>query len=618
MSIWLSPVCEYSLTFRATSWDGAEPPPDRREGGERGASHGGARWAGCWNRSDKNQIEWYKTPLEGLVLLKKQGLLGSSFVLMLSVVVSRIAGLIFKIPLTNLLGGAGMGYFQSAYTVFTPIYSICAVSLPPAISALVAENSAFARYRNIRNIKKTALIVFSAISLVLALIPMIFAEFIAVRIIGSENAQYAIAAISPCIFFGTVTAVYRGYFEGLRNMTPTAVSQMVEAIVRVICGLGFAFFASCNLGGINDFTLPLIAAAAILGITAADLAGLIYIVLRYTIGGDGITKQDLMSDTHKERKRTALKQLIVLMIPMALASLVSSLMNAVDLSTIMLCIKSSLRNQPQLYAEKYAEIIDSGVSLDELPNFLYGSFTGLAMTVFSLAPSLCSVFGKSSLPTISEAYAKKDTKTVSKEIIRVIAIVSVISIPSGLGLSVMAKEVLQILFASRQSEIAVSIMPLAIISLGTPFLAISGAVFSMLQAVGKQDTPVKITMTAAVIKLVLNMILVPMTSLGISGAAISTLASFVVICIMSLNVLLKHTKTSLRACITPLLSLFSGLISAAAAMVSVSLLNKYEYFLAHYLQIALISIVNAVIIYIILIILLDKSTKNRLIKEIFK
>ncbi len=550
--------------------------------------------------------------------MKKQGLLVSSFVLMLSVVVSRIAGLIFKIPLTNVLGGTGMGYFQSAYTVFTPIYSICAVSLPPAISALVAENSAFNRYRNIRNIKKTALIVFSVISLILMLVPMVFSGLIARRIIGNENAMYSIAAISPSIFLGTVTAVYRGYFEGLKNMTPTAVSQMVEAVARVVCGLGFSFLAVNRLGGINDYTLPFIAAAAVLGVTCADLAGLIYIVLRYKIGGDGISRLMLDSDPCKERKRTALKQLVILMIPMALASLVSSLMNAVDLSTIMLCIKSSLRKMPELYAEKYSGIIASGVSLDELPNFLYGSFTGLALTVFSLAPSLCSVFGKSSLPIISEAFAKKDLKTVKKETRRVFAIISLISMPAGFGLSVMAKEVLTVLFHSRANEIAVSAFPLAIISLGTPLLAIGGAVFSMLQAVGKQDVPVKITLIASVIKLGLNMVLVPVPSLGIAGAAISTLVSYALICIMSVRVLFKEIDMSVKAIVTSILTMVGGIISSLTAYVCMKVLKETVYFMNRHLLITVISIANAVIIYIVLLTLLDKYTKNSLIKEIFK
>lgn len=546
--------------------------------------------------------------------VKKQGLLYGSFILMLSVIVSRVAGLIFKIPLTNILGGTGMGYFQSAYTVFTPIYSICAVSLPPAISTLVAENSAFGRYKNIRNIKKTALIAFSAISVILMLIPLVFSDFIATKIIGNALCAPAIAAISPCILFGTVTAVYRGYFEGLKNMTPTAVSQMIEAVVRTLCGLGFAYYASVQLGGINDFTTPVIAAAAILGVTVADLAGLIYIILRFKIFGDGISKHDLVLDNKAERMRTTFKQLVILMIPMTVASVVASLMNAVDLYTIMLCIKSSLRNQPELYAEKYAQIIDSGISIEELPNFLYGSFTGLAMTVFSLAPSLCSVFGKSALPNISEAYAKKDMERVSKEITRVIAIVSFISIPAGFGLSAMSEEILCVLFSNRQLEISVCIVPLSIISLSTPFLSISGAVYSMLQAVGKQDIPVKITLLAAITKLILNTLLVPITSLGLSGAAISTAVSYIVMCIISTIVLFKHTETNYRRIITPLLSLIGGVAASIGAKACANLLNGYRQSAVN----TAISIAFAVIIYIIMVMLLDKSTKNKLIEEIFK
>lgn len=567
-----------------------------------------------WNRLRIKQIEWYKTSSERITLMKKQGLLYGSFILMLSVIISRVAGLIFKIPLTNILGGTGMGYFQSAYTVFTPIYSICAMSLPPAISTLVAESTAFARYKNIRSIKKTALIAFSIISLILTLIPIIFADFIATRIIGNSLSAPAIAAISPCIFFGTLTAVYRGYFEGLKNMTPTAISQIVESVVRTVCGLGFAYYASVQLGGINDFTTPVIAAAAILGVTVADLLGLVYIIIWYRLLGDGISKNDLLHSDPAQSIKTTLKQLVILMIPMTISSVVSSLMNAVDLSTIMLCIKSSLRNRPELYVQKYVEIISSGTSLEELPNFLYGSFTGLAMTVFSLAPSLCSVFGKSALPNISEAYAIGDKKRVEKEIIRVISIVSLISVPAGFGLSVMSEEILFILFSNRQLEISVCVLPLAIISLSTPFLAISISVYSMLQAVGKQTVPVKITLIGAIVKLSLNTVLVPITSLGLSGAAISTSISYVVMCIASICILFKHTRINAKSIYTPLLSIVGGALSSISAKTCLNLLQCYHKSALN----VIISIAFAVIIYIIAVMLLDKSTKNKLVAEIFK
>lgn len=149
--------------------------------------------------------------------MKKQSVLYGSFLLMLSVIVSRVAGLILKIPLANMLGGTGMGYYSSAYAVFMPLYALCAGSLPPAIAQSVSESAAFCKNSRIAKTKRSALIFFSAASLAVSLIPLVFADFISTRIIGNPEAKLSVMAISPCIFFGTVTAIYRGYYEGLKT-----------------------------------------------------------------------------------------------------------------------------------------------------------------------------------------------------------------------------------------------------------------------------------------------------------------------------------------------------------------------------------------------------------------
>lgn len=546
--------------------------------------------------------------------MKKQGLLFGSFVLLIAVFVAKAAGLIFKIPLTNILGGTGMGYYSAAYTVFTPVYAICAASLPSAITQLVSESEARRKYRSIKSIKRISLIVFSALSLVVSILMAVFSELIAARVIGSPQSRWAIAAIAPCVFITTVTAIYRGYFEGLRNMTPTAVSQIIEAISRLIFGLGSAYFAQIYFCDLDvDERLPLIAAAAVVGVTLSNLAGMIYLLLRSKFGGDGIERELLRFDTSEERYRTVFKRLILLMVPMSLASLASSLMGAVDLSTIILGIRSSLGKNPQIYMEKYAEVIASGVSLDELPNFLYGSFTGLAMTVFSLAPSLCSAFGKSALPTVTECWARGDKERVRFEIKRVVTIVTYISVPAGLGLCAMSENVLGLLYSSRAVEAAVSVRPLQILSLGTPLLAVSGAAFAMLQAVGRQDLPVKITVVGAIIKLLGNTLLIPLPSFELSGAALSTIFSYCVICIWSISALYKITETK----VTPLCSIvfpaISGSIaSAGAKLASVCLLKELSKLLN-----SLFSVCFAVIIYIIAVVLLDITTKNAIRRKIF-
>ncbi len=569
--------------------------------------------------------------------MKKQSVLYGSFLLMLSVVVSRLAGLILKIPLANMLGGTGMGYYSGAYAVFMPLYALCAGSLSPAIAQSVAESAAFARWGRIEKTKRVSLIFFSSLGLVLTLIPLVFAGFISTRIIGSPEAKLSVMAISPCILFGTVTAIYRGYYEGLKNMVPTAVSQMADALVKLAFGLGLAStvqafaYGAYMLGEpvfgkpcLNEYdlsaaSLPYVAAAAVLGTAAADLAAMLYLIFYSRIHrkkNESERKAQYKQQCRRQsdcRSEQILKELLRVIAPIALASLVSSLVNTIDLSTIILMIKLSLRRHPELYIERYAAVISSGVTIKELPNFLYGSFTGLSMAVFTLAPSLCAVFSKSAFPNISESFAKGDSERVSKEIRRAVCLCSLISVPAGLGIAVFSRQILGLLFSSRYAEIDVSAAPLGILALSTAFLAVSVSCYTMLQAIGRADLPVKITLAGAVIKLALNTLLIPYKQLGLSGAAISTSASYFIMCIWSLAELYGLTDTKPRPVYSILFPLICSIFSVSGAKYA------YDFFIqrASLLISLCFSVLFAVIIYILLLLILDITTKNELSAQIF-
>lgn len=550
---------------------------------------------------------------------------------MLSVLVSKIAGLFLKIPLANMLGGTGMGYYSSAYAVFMPIYALCAASLPPAVAKMVSENAAFERWEQVRLIKKTALIFFSGFSLLCTAVPMIFSGFISQRIIGNPEARLSVAAIAPCVLFGTVTAVYRGYYEGLKNMAPTAVSQMIDAAVKLLTGLGLAYltksyaldmYTSGNevFGRFcaNEYeaaaqALPFVSAAAVLGTTLSDLAGMIYLITRRGLSDCAPVHTAHRSLLPKGEGKAVLKRLVLLIAPIALASVVSSLLNTIDLSTIILLIKSSLRKHPELYSEKYAAIIASGVELSELPNFLYGSFTGMSMAIFTLAPSICSVFGKSAFPKIAELKAKNDSSGVSKEIRRAICASAYISIPAGIGLCVFASPILKMLFSSRYAEISASQLPLSVLSLGTAFLAVSSAAYCMLQAIGREDLPVKITLAGAVLKLILNTVLIPFRQSGLAGAAAATVVSYGFMCVWSVAALYRLTGTEPKFIFSVAVPLLSGLVSC----VSAGYVYKY---LLRWLNSPIsvgFSVLYAVILYIFIIGLLDISNKNRISSHFF-
>lgn len=546
---------------------------------------------------------------------------------MTAVFVGKVAGLVFKIFLANMLGGTGMGYFSSAYAVFTPLYALCAQSLTPAVAQLVSENEGKRLYSRVRGVKTAAMRIFLLPSIILSTVPMAFAGFITRRFIGNEGAEPAVAVILPCVFLGTVTAIYRGYYEGLRNMLPTALSQILESVVRVAAGLGLAYSAQvltyrmfvngkdifgvhcASEGQLADVSLPYIAAAAVLGVTLSEVSSFLFVIIRHRFGSDGIPKNICPSeDDIKVEKR----RLIKLLTPITAAAIVSSLAGSVDLYTIILGIKTSLAKCPELYTQKYADVIASGVSLKELPNYLYGSFTGLAATVFGLAPSLCSVFGKSALPNVAEAWAKGDNERVRREIRRVMSIILFISVPAGLGLSAMSKDILGLLFSSRAQEVAISSQPLAIMALGTVFVTAGGAAYSMLQAVGRADLPIRINLLGAFLKLGLNTVLVPIPSLGLSGAAIASLISGAAMCAWSVISLYRETGTK-PVFIAAVFPAVGGIISSYSAIKCHQAASIY---LPRLFSIGL-SVLFAVISYIILILLLDISTKNKFKAEIF-
>ncbi len=542
-------------------------------------------------------------------------------ILMASVVFGKAAGLVFKIALANMLGGVGMGYFSSAYAVYTPLYAIFSASLTPAVAQLVSESEARNDVSRLKSVKSAALRLFLLPSILISLLPMAFAGFLTEHVIGSPGAKPAVIAILPCVFLGTVTAIYRGYYEGLRNMTPTALSQMTESAVRVAAGVGLAYltqrralngFISGGSGTMSDMyerSLPWVAAAAVLGVTLSEVSSFLFMLIRHKLLSDGT---DRAVKPRVYEINASEKRLIALILPISAAGMVMSLSGTVDLYTIISGIKASLFAHPEMYRERYAEIIKSGVALKELPNYLYGSFTGLASTVFGLAPSLCFVFGKSALPSVSKAWAEGDLTRVRREIRRVISLTLYLSIPAGLGLSALSKEILSLLFSSRMPEVSISYLPLSVMALGTAFVTVTGAGCSMLQAVGRADLPIAVNLAGAFVKLALNLVLVPIPSLGLCGAAAASLISGAVMCLVTVVSLYRMTGTRPRLLSSTLTPLAGGVLASAGGL---WIMNTARLYISHTLSV-IFSVTFAVISYIFFILLLDISTKFRFKDEI--
>lgn len=524
--------------------------------------------------------------MRGVKTLKKQGFIAGSVILAASVAAVKILGALFKIPLANLLGGTGMGYFSCAYGVFMPVYALAITGIPAAVSKYVAENEAFECYANIRRIKKTALYIFSAVGAAGALITALLSVPLCRYAMGSEDAWMSVAAIAPAVFFGCITAVYRGYFEGLRNMVPTALSQLAEAAVKLVCGLLFcvlaldwaksnpdefaAYFCDGDISRIESMIPAVASAASVLGITLSSAAGTVFLILRYHLMGDGLDKSTVRKDKHLQSTAVIVKALGITVLPVAAGSLITNLTSVIDLTTIIRCLEAAAERSPSCFADICAEC-----GIKEMPNFIYGSFTGLAVTVFNLVPAFTNMIGKSALPAAAAAFASGSKREAECNAGGVLMVTSIAAMPCGVGIAVMHKEILNVLFSSRTAEIEACGGSLSVLGIAVIFLSLSAASFSLLQGMGRASLPVKLMLAGVILKLAGNLLLIPIPSLNVTGAAISTLLCYALITVLSLTALVRQVGTGvLKVMIRPF---YASVLCAAAAYVARELCGRVGY-----------------------------------------
>lgn len=496
--------------------------------------------------------------------MKKQNFIKGSVILMASAVISKAFGALFKIPLTNMLGGVGMSYFSCAYSLFMPVYALTVTGLSSAVARMVAKSAALGMYDNIKRIRRTALFIFSAFGLVgsaaIFLLARPFSEFSS----GNTEASIAVAMIAPSVFFGCVTAVERGYYEGMSNMYPTAISQAAEGIIKV--GAGLLFCQYVNIHGreimayfpeISDIR-AIAAAAGILGVTVSSLGAMLFFAVMSMF-----RKKHSGGESTVMSHREISGELITTALPTGISAVVTNLTAIIDMWTIIGCISyfgCSVKTP-------------IGITDDEVPNFIYGSFAGIALTVFNLVPSVTNMLGKGILPCITEAWAANDKESLKNQTLQALLTAAIISVPAAFGLGILSPEILHFLFSKQSEEADLCINSLRYLMPGMVCLCVSFPLFSMLQAIGKASAPLKIMLLGTIVKLIGNLLLIP--SMCADGAAISTSVCYIVILAVSLAVYIKSAGICLN--IAPFISvLYAGILCGAGAYLASDICGRYR------------------------------------------
>ena len=540
---------------------------------------------------------------------KQQGFLQGAAILVLSTVIVKIIGAIFKIPLSNLIGDLGFGYFSSAYDLFLPIYSLSMAGLPIAVSRMVAENIAKKKYKEARKTFSVAKKAFWVTGLcgfaimLLAIYPFLF-------ITGSDrHSVYSMIAIAPALIFCCIMSAYRGYYEGLRNMYPTAISDIIEALGKLIIGYGFAY-AFLKITG----SVALAAAGAMLGITIGTALGALYLYIHDRRKGDMITEEELLLSPEPDSGRYILKCLVAIAVPVVISSLTTNITSLIDVTMVKAQLSHIMKTDGGVIRDMYAASIkdyNAGVKAadmlkdSDMPTFLYG-VRSKAFTLYNLMPTITSVLGVGAIPVLTTAWVEKNREDIKKNIEIILKTTAVIAMPVGFGLIALSDGIMGLLYTSVAS-VEIGGKMLRLLGIATIFAGFTVPLTSMLQAIGKQTVPVKNIAVGACLKILVNFIFVGVPQINIIGAPIGTICCYGYISIANFVCLVKYSGVMPALKKTLAVPLLSGVLCGAGAFLCNAVLSKFT---SGGRLTTLLSIVVAAVIYLFSLIIFKCIEKN--------
>lgn len=526
---------------------------------------------------------------------KKQSFMAGVLTLLFAQIVIKVLGLIYRLVITNIpyFGDAGNGLYSAGYQIYTLLLAIASIGVPSAISKLVSERIAVGKHREAHEIFKTALLLFGIIGFIGSSILFFGAKYIATSMIGNPDVEGIMVALAPAVFFVAISAVIRGYFNGMYNMKVASNSQMLEQLFKSILTIGLVvlvyFLAVVNPTDLSQMFGLSVDTVTVAMATAANAASTIataiccgYLLLYYQKSKKEIWKNINSSNkvTYKKEKRThIIKKILAVSIPISLASIISAINRNIDTFTVINELKIALANT----------FSNMDFIKDEATR-LYGILSGRVDTLIGLPTALNVAFSTALVPAVSETMAKGDVKTARRRITFSIRTTLLIALPCAIGMCVLAEPILNLLFPNVQAIEAPLLLQIS--SFTIIFTLVNQTVAGALQGLGKVMAPAISLGCGAIVKLILNLTLIKNPQIGIYGAAISSVAAALTAMIINLFVLRKQIKLD-----TNKVSLIVKPIIATVFMGVVAFLSHY--YLASYVTSGRIATIIAILLAVI-------------------
>ncbi len=477
------------------------------------------------NSDVKKKNYWKNSFFSGVVILTISNLL------------VKTAGLLFKVPMNYIVGDTGMGYYNSAYSVYTLFYMLSTSGLPVALSVMVSEKRSAGNIKAAKTVYRMALLLFAIIGFsVFAL--MFFKSNLLCGFIKSDKSALSVMTIAPTMFFICISSAYRGYFQGCANMIPTAVSQLIEAVGKLVFGIIAAMYA-VRMG----YEIHIVAAYAVSGLTIGSLAGCVYLLIfRFMRGDRDLLSDDLEIKNEEIDKSEVFRRFIKISLPVTVSASVMSLTNMVDTALIQRMLRYS------------------GIS-EEMSATLFGNYTSLAVPMFNLPPVLVYPIAYSLVPVVASAFASEKRENAVVHIEASLRSAVIIGLPCALGMAVLADPILCLFYKESSAHLASPL--LTCLAPSSFFVCILAVTNSILQGCGKERLPVISMLVGAGVKCASSIIL--LEKYGIIGAPVSTFLCYFTVTVLNFMFVVKSTGLKLYFTKTFLKPLISSVACAFTA-----------------------------------------------------
>ncbi len=509
--------------------------------------------------------------------------------------ISRIIGLLYVSPVARIIGPVGQGYYESAYNYYAIVLMISSYSIPSAISKVIAQKLSLREYRNAHRIFICAMYYVLGVGLVASLL-----LFFGAGHLVTESAVPVLQVLAPTIFVYGILGVLRGYFQAHKSMVQTSLSQILEQIVNAVVSIGASYgfivlfmgsYEKSEVAADQSSRAVYGAMGSALGTGAGVLMALLFMAAVYALNRPMIRRRMERDHTRQaDSYREISKMILQVVLPFIM-------------STAIYNLSSSLNNK--LYSDimmKFRHAAENLVAAD------YGVFNGRAMKISNIPIAFSSAMAAAIIPTVSQLVARRQLADARDKTAQAVKTIMLISIPSAVGLFALAKPITWLLFPDEDTiELATRI--LMALSVSIIFYALSTLSNSILQGIGRVNTPIVNAAIALLLQTAVLVLILCFTDLGIYGVVIATIVYSGLMCVlnqMSMHKALGYRQEIMNTFIIPLIaSAFMGAIARVLYEILLMLTGSI-------IVSAVPSIAVAVAVYFSLVILFKGVTEEEL------